>query len=158
MSEHYDDRKEYITWGYTIKFYDNDDRLVINVMINFDSENYDSNAIVYPFGVPYFCLSLEDMSNLGDKSYVPREYKMCRISMTEPKILRAKGENFIPTKEQIEILYNWLNSPYRVEFGDGDVVSNESGWKEIIREMIHEREGYNCLLDLPIPNYLEMEL
>lgn len=158
MSEYYDDRKEYITWGYTINIDNDNNFLVINVMINFDSENYDSEDIVYPFGAPYFSLSFEDMSNMEDKSYISREYKMCRISMTEPKILRAKGENFIPTKEQIEILYNWLNSPYKVEFGDGNVISNESGWKEIIREMIHEREGYKCLLDLPIPNYLEMEL
>lgn len=156
MSKHYDDQKEYITWGYTIKKYDNDDNLVINVMINFDSNNYDST--VYPFGVPYFSLSLEDMSNMDDESYIPREYKMCRISMKEPKILKLKGENFIPTKEQIEIMYNWLISPYKIKYGDGNIKINESGWKELISEMIHEKDGYSVLLDLPIPNYLEMEL
>ena len=158
MSEYYDYQKEYITWGYTINVDDDNNFLAINVMINFDSENYDSEDIVYPFGVPYFSLSFEDMSNMEDKSYIPREYKFCRISMIEPKILRAKGENFIPTKEQIEIMYNWLINPYKIEYSDGEIKTNDSGWKDVIDEMIHEREGYKCLLDLPIPNYLEMEL
>ena len=152
---HYNYQKEYITWGYLIKKYNNDDHLVLNVMINFDSEHYDD--MVYPYKVPYFSLSLEDMSNMDDKSYTPREYQMCRISMLEPKILGAEGENFKPDKEQIKILYDWLISPYKFEHND-TIYSSESGWKEIINQMIHEREGYKYLLDLPIPNYLEMEL
>lgn len=143
---------ETIIGQYTVKIYDNHDILLINIMGNHNPES------ISPFGVPYFGLSLEDFSNMDNKDYIPREYKFCRISMLEPKILGMEDENFIPSKEHIELMWNWFNNPYRYEWFDGTIDTNESGWRQLIDEMNYEPAAYKNPVNLPIPNYLEMKL
>lgn len=151
MFESYRYQMEAMIHFWVINKYDNGDMLILYCMGNHNPEG------VSPFNVPYFGLSLEDMSNMDDESYIPREFKFCRISMLEPKILGIEDENFIPNKEQIEILYNWLRSPYRYEWYN-EVETNKSGWKQLIDVNNDQPGAYKNPSDLPIPNYLEMKL
>lgn len=150
MFECYRYDMESISWDYIIKRYDNGDLLEINIMGNHNPE------AISPFGVPYFGLSLIDYSNMDDIAYVPRENKFCRISMLESKILGIEDENFIPSKEHIELLYNWLISPYKYEWFDGIIDTNESGWKQLIDYMNEEPICYKVSADLLMPNYMEL--
>lgn len=152
MFESYKFQMETIIGQYTIKIYDNFDYLILNIMGNHNPKAES------PFGVPYFGLSLKDYSNMDDESYIPREFKFCRISMLEPKILGIEDENFIPSKEHIELLYNWFKSQYNYINHDNKSIPLNTGWEQLIYEMSTEPYSYNVPIDLQMPNYLELKL
>ena len=150
MFEPYVYQMEALISEYVIHRFNNDDLLMVYPMGNHNPSE------VSPFNkIPYFGFALVDFSNLDDKDYIPREGKFCRISVLEPKILGIEDENFIPSKEHIELLYNWLLSPYKFEWGN-NIETNESGWKELIDIMIREPGAYKVPVDLPMPNYMEL--
>lgn len=152
MFESYKFQMETIIGQYTIKIYDNRDYLILNIMGNHNPKAES------PFGVPYFGLSLKDYSNMDDESYIPREFKFCRISMLEPKILGIEDEDFIPSKEHIELLYNWFKSQYDCIKYDDKLIPLNTGWKQLIYEMTTEPYSYKVPIDLQMSNYLELKL
>lgn len=99
------------------------------------------------------CFSVQLFS---DRNKDPDDFKLCRVSMTEPKYIGAENEELVLNKEQILKIINILENKCTFA-NDGSTV-----WQEIIYQINHVHDCDDDPVwelipeDLPIPNYLEL--